>query len=566
LATIRHDGGRFRPLNRVNNTQNYIRTDGNMDWAYNSGVILPLPTATPTLILTPTPTQNSCPAFDSRAPACQVITPTPTGTLPPLTFTPSPTYTSCLGRTSTTIDNTPINVRERPWETVVGTVPALTDIILHGGWSAVQVDGGNTPTWWWYMTYGNLRGYVNESLIQTNSCPRHEIAPPPEPVPEVGALCYVRLTGASASVFNWQDQVVDTISNQVPILVYGRSNELVSERYLIALPGTPQRWINKSLFTVASPEYIYGCLERVLGRFRYEEDGSSTWRNTGHYANNFLAPVDFTTIPYPELRNSQLFGGHHLGIDLIHGPPAGAGNPQDFPVFAQHHGIIVDAGPSGITGRLVVDGLSQHPYPERAGTYFEGNVLYAAITWFYDSDLDNDIAETPTSGYRYDKPPFGIQNAETREILAQNGVFRIGVAPCTAAVPHEEPRQNQPLPPGCVGGADRQVIIWYAADETLGVPDIQVIYYHVSVDEVTTYNTWRGVCSRVNRMETWQRTTNNDPMFQGCRVNPLTSVGHARWIGWSSTSHLHYEIWIYNSITQKFEFRIDPLITLQTFR
>ncbi|MCU0496186.1 MAG: hypothetical protein MUF87_02400, partial [Anaerolineae bacterium] len=33
LATIRHDGGRFRPLNRVNNTQNYIRTDGNMDWA-----------------------------------------------------------------------------------------------------------------------------------------------------------------------------------------------------------------------------------------------------------------------------------------------------------------------------------------------------------------------------------------------------------------------------------------------------------------------------------------------------------------------------------------------------
>ncbi|MCU0496867.1 MAG: hypothetical protein MUF87_05895, partial [Anaerolineae bacterium] len=62
LATIRHDGGRFRPLNRVNNTQNYIRTDGNMDWAYSSGVITPLPTPTPTRTLTHTPTPTRMPS------------------------------------------------------------------------------------------------------------------------------------------------------------------------------------------------------------------------------------------------------------------------------------------------------------------------------------------------------------------------------------------------------------------------------------------------------------------------------------------------------------------------
>jgi hypothetical protein len=486
----------------------------------------------------------------------------------------------CPAQTISTIGGVYILIRSRPSGTVVGSIPPATPISVRGGWEHAETDGGLGIQWWWFVEYTGITGYVRGDLIQPNTCPRDLVPPPPLPVPVFNSECYVTLTGTNASVFNHLAQVVGSITNKDPVRVYGINFDTSDSRFLISYPGQPQRWITSSLFQVAGSQYVYGCRPQSLGRFQYAPDGSAYWRTAGYYANTFNAPVSFTTHNYEKFRNSQSYTGLHKGVDLVYGPPDGTGNPQHFNVYAQQNGVIVDAGPSGITGRFVMNGFTYNPLPNRLGTYYDhdNGTLYFAVTWFYDSDPLNDTEETPTGSYRYDNPDFGVRDGsgigqqppqiQTRELLDAGGVW----SNSAGCILEPSPQQGslQPLPPGCTGGPDRRVIIWYAENTAQGHPDLQIIYYHVAVNTTAQYPSWRTICSQTNRSDTWLKTVNNILGYAVCRVTSTTYVGDARWIGWSSATHLHYEVWVYDPVTQSFPdtpyWRIDPLTAFKTFR
>jgi hypothetical protein len=535
---------------------------------YNDQATPEIPTATPTASSTPTrgPSPTASPT------ATQTATNTP---IPVITLSPTPTLIACTARIIQTIGNQNVLLRDIPAGNGIEVIPSNATIPVYGGWNLAGSDGGPSPEWWWYTERNGKFGYVNASFVDDfNSCPRTLVQPPQPLAPAPYSPCFVKLTAASAQVVDANNNVIDTLTDQsVLIRVYGRSDEAVSERYLISEPGAvlPQRWVTTSLFRV-EPAYAYGCQPKALGKFRYTSD-QEYWSIIGTYANGFAAPVSFTDYPYQTLRNTQYFikGGQHTGIDLIYAPPNGLGTPLDFTVRAQYDGVVVDAGPSGITGRFAIEGLTTHPFPGRAGTYYDDGIFYFAVTWKNDWDEQNDRLEKPASGYDFTDPDFGLTAQDLEFITLLNGQLKRDGS-CTQLAGW--PSLNPPPPlPGCVAGSDRQMIIWYDSDNNDGdKADIQTVYYHIQIDG-SQYETWNTICTQLDRQDTWVKVRSGIPQYAACNVAQGQPLGVAEWIGWSSDTHLHYEVFVDGNHNGEFERivgvlieREDPITAFATFR
>ena len=71
----------------------------------------------------------------------------------------------------------------------------------------------------------------------------------------------------------------------------------------------------------------------------------------------------------------------------------------------------------------------------------------------------------------------------------------------------------------------------------------------------------------IKQRRIWNNTIAGVPLNAACRVSSVTALGRARWIGWSSAAHLHYEVYVY-TLAELFKKsrRIDPITAYQTFR
>lgn len=323
-------------------------------------------------------------------------------------------------------------------------------------------------------------------------------------------------------------------------------------------------------------------MDSVLGRFKREGTRQAYWNAVGAYANTFQAPVQYTS-DYAVYRNSYPYiPGQHEGADLVYRFPDGAGDSVPFEVHAQANGVIVDAGPDGITRayQLEKDYCGQTTVPgnqyvgrsgvfywvttigsEKCGTGITGmkEIYFIALTGKEDGDDEvNDKDETPNNGVY--PPSFGLL---FNEFLALQGNGFVNV--CT----------RNPVY-GCVDGAGRQIIIWYdSVDDESGQPnrpEIQTVYYHVSVDELQQYQQLKTICSD-NRNTTWTKTIiENDNAYNVCRILTGSFLGWARMIGFSTAPHLHYEVYVDRANDGGFDTpnraddREDPLMAFATIR
>lgn len=270
----------------------------------------------------------------------------------------------------------------------------------------------------------------------------------------------------------------------------------------------------------------------------------------------------------------------------------GAGNSIPYEVYAQSNGIVVDAGPDGIThsyqyeknycGQMTVPG---NQYPNRGGVFYwtqpigaetcgtdaSGQPITGIREMYFVAVMgDEDVAildeqrdaETPATGY-YD---FGLSFQEQDELQRFFQFTNV----CSSN------------PGVCVDQPGRRLIIWYdvANDERDGGsnrPEIQTVYYHVAVDLIPQYGDWRSLCS-ADRNLTWTKTvTENDPNYNVCEITTALStdglqVGQARLIGFTTAPHLHYEVHIDRDNDGNFDgspdFRDheDPLMAFWTIR
>lgn len=271
----------------------------------------------------------------------------------------------------------------------------------------------------------------------------------------------------------------------------------------------------------------------------------------------------------------------------------GAGNSIPFEVYAQSNGIVVDAGPDGVThsyqyeknycGQATVPG---NQYPNRGGVFYwtvsigeetcgrdeSGQpitgireIYFIAVIGDQDDAISDEQrdAETPATGYY----SFGLTRQEREDNLQQ--VFQFTNV-CSSN------------PGVCVDQPGRRLIVWYdvANDEPNGGPnrpEIQTVYYHVAVDTIPQYGDWRSVCSG-DRDLTWTKTMiENDPQYNNCEITTALTVeglwvGQARLIGFTTAPHLHYEVHIdqYNDGSfdgwPDFRDREDPLMAFWTIR
>ncbi|MBV6436534.1 MAG: Protein TolB [Anaerolineae bacterium] len=467
----------------------------------------------------------------------------------------------CTGITNA---NDVINVREAPWGAILNTVASDIEVELLGGWFFEPVDG-TPPQWWWTIRTGTIQGYVFSGLIEDiNDCPRPLLQPPSPPLPELDSQCWIRLrpSVASAQVYDGAGVPLSgvTISGSDPIRAYGNSRDAseLSIQHLINVPGQfPQQWVNTSLFEPAGQEFSRACASHVLGRFRRTTD-PEYWSIVGSYALAFEAPVSFQTYEYDDFRNSQPFGVHS-GVDLVYGPPDGVGTAFDFEVRSQHAGVVVDAGPSGIVGRYIMRNLDSvsNPFPNRNGTFYdpETRTLYFAVVW---NARPNSTHERPNSGFDFGDPPFGLRDEEARFLYSIGWGF-VACADLNDFQSHVEGIADAE---NCNAGPDRQIIIQYDSDLTDNLPDIQTTYFHITVDTHPQYEDWKGQCSARDRTATFQ--SHNTV----CDIGVQTSLGMAKWIGWSSAPHLHYEIAVDMNGDGNFTKteREDPLMAYRTFR
>ncbi len=267
----------------------------------------------------------------------------------------------------------------------------------------------------------------------------------------------------------------------------------------------------------------------------------------------------------------------------------GAGNSIPFEVYAQSNGIVVDAGPDGITRSYQYEKnyCGQEPvpgnqYPNRGGVFYwtvpipigsdtcggisgVKEIYFVAVTGEQDDTISGEVrdSEEPATGYY----PFGLSRLERENNLQQ--VFQFTNV-CSSN------------PGVCVDQPGRQLIIWYdvANDEPNdgpNRPEIQTVYYHVAVDTIPQYGDWRSVCSG-DRDLTWTQTMiESNPSYDICKITTALSaegfwVGQARRIGFATAPHLHYEVHIdrYNDGSfdgsPDFRDREDPLMAFWTIR
>jgi hypothetical protein len=442
-----------------------------------------------------------------------------------------------------------VNIRTIANGLVIGTLAQDIEVNLIDGYA----DEYNA--WWWHVRneVTELEGYViGTSIDNVNNCPPIEVIPPPPPLRTPPGICYVDLVGTSADVragdgsTHAESTYIRTITAPAEgSAVYGISSDL--SLYLINDPGIlHQEWTLRSLFA-SNPPDARACQANVLGVFPRTSD-PIRWSTIGFLVDNFHAPID------PALYNNEyhhfyLSDGYdhddHSGLDIVYRPGSGA-TSTEFSAYAPYDGVVVDAGPSGITRRDILQkffpGPEQPPnaYAGRSGVYYDADyevrpepegegwlVTYEfARTGFEDDDTNNNDSEEPHRGYY----PFGLLRDEYENLL-QAGFQNL----CSGDY-------------GCTQGPDRQMVIWHSADSDPH-PDIQTVYHHIEVVS-ENYEVWRTQCSNGGqRRQTWDNATiAGNPSYDTfgvCRVvSGVTQIGTARWIGYSTGTHLHFEVWV----------------------
>ncbi len=507
------------------------------------------------------------------------VMPTPT---PEPSGTPE---TSCEGRVIPTLmpPYQKVTLRYRPGGEVVGYLDPGAPINL--------IDGANDPydQWWWHITSVEApiqEGYLRVDLVDNyNDCQMIESEPPLAPTPQPNEECYVKLQGVSAQVRDGANTVIREITDpDERIRVYGTSYDRA--RLLISLPGIlPQEWVNRSLF-INDPLNARACRNTVLGRF-YATAQQGYWTTVGAYANDFLAPISSVQYnnEYADFRNSYHYSpGDHEGTDLVYGPPNGTGSAIPFAVHAQADGVIVDAGPDGITkayrfernycGETTVDG---NRFPNRSGVFYwtvpidenqcgtteQGEPIEGIKEIYFFAVMGNEdqtftlesekLRERPSTGYY----PFGLRAVEIDDLQRVRSFVNV----C------------DDIPDACVTNSPgRRLLIWYDVEDNgePNEPDIQTVYYHVAVDSAPKYEQWHSTCSSADRNATWSMVIiENDPEYVICNVAVGDYLGNASRIGFTTAAHLHYEVYIDRNFDRTLhgaDDREDPLMAFQTIR
>jgi hypothetical protein len=515
-------------------------------------------------------------------------------TLP--TPTPTPTPATCTASIHDPLlpPWERVNVRALANGLIIGSFAQGTEINLIDGYT------DEYSVWWWHVLeqVTEIEGCViGNSVVNFNNCPQIEVVPPPPPQPQPSEVCLVDLQQNSAEVRDGsgeQGALLRTITTAVDNLrVYGTNYGL--DLLLISPPGVmPQEWVDRSRFMPDS-DHTRACQNYVLGRFK-RDTRPEYWTAVGVYANTFRAPVSSTqyNAEYALFRNSYHFTPNpeapHTGTDLVYGPPNGRGDATNFDVYAQGNGVIVDAGPDGVTRAYQLErdyGTPEEPvlaapanrYARRAGVFYWTTPIpanspnpygfhvtyYVAMIGSEDDDPQNDVPERPNSG-AYSRG-FGITATEL-ELLHQEGFTQISE------------RCNGEF--GCIEGPGRQIVIWYevADDEPSGPnrPEFQTIYYHIAVDELPRYVQLKSLCS-ADRNATWAAVIAGNPAYDICRITTAftpdgSALGRTRQIGFADVPHLHYEIYVDRDNNGQFERASDdalndledPLMAFATIR
>jgi hypothetical protein len=501
---------------------------------------------------------------------------------PDPTLTPSPTPDFlCQGQISNPLTGSYDNVvlRDR-----AKTDPVQAGIVidkLDPGEPVYLLDGYNPgDAWWWHIRGANnpsKDGYVHSSVVDNyNNCSLTVLIPPTPPVSQPGEMCFVDLPGGyEVTVYSGDNTSIRTITGPVDgIRVFGTSQD--RSRFLISSPGDtlPQEWVNRGLF-VSNPPNARACQDYALSRFHYSTHASQYpqeyWNAVGSYAHDFQAPISLTQYQneYHLFRNSYPYiNPGHEGTDVVYRPN---GNSVPFMVYSQHTGVIVDAGPDGITRTLrysraySTNNVPSNQFAGALGVFYwtqelgNGNTqvtYFFAVTGENDPDADKE-AQRPSQDYY----PFGLTQDEIDFKLKLSGF-------------EADPGCNHNA--GCSLGPGQRVIIWYnTLDDDSGAtlrPEVATVYYHVAVDQIANYSNINTYCSRRIREETWNGAMGGDPNYAICLIAGVQQLGEASHIGFADAPHLHYEVYVDYDNDGQIELapptneREDPLMAFATIR
>lgn len=472
--------------------------------------------------------------------------------------------------------------------TALHSIAPGTPIYLQGGYCPTNISATTTcadESWWWFAQVVDnpiQRGYIREDVVSNSeTCLRDDIILPPYPTPD--AICQANPRYSDVPVVDLNNNQIRVIIDQLQtVRIYGRNN--ANTYYLISAPGIlPQEWVRKDYFTI-DPFTAWQCRDSALPRFRYTSDGAY-WNIVAAYFNNFRAPIaeDQYQDHYIEYNNRLRLGysssttDNHAGVDLFHKPGAGEGTSLDFAVYMQAPGVIVDAGPDGIAGTAYI-----------ATCYTGDTPPLPPITGYGFYKHEDGITDPSCSQGQFKVVYMGLINGHgNNDFKPNSGSFlseNRGISLAFITNPAEFQRtyegwwieMDNPLAHSNPG---RQIVIWYDIDASNNQPEIATRYYHVSVDKIPLYESFRSICSR-DPLATWNETiVNNNPQYQICYISNSRefTLGVAQTIGFAWSPHLHYELYIDSNNDGRFSYqegdssqrwyeREDPLIAFHTIR
>lgn len=151
-------------------------------------------------------------------------------------------------------------------------------------------------------------------------------------------------------------------------------------------------------------------------------------------------------------------------------------------------------------------------------------MLMIALSWMTDQDPDTGLTHVPNST---GKLPSGLIDPETYEALKYSGLAfcRVGLY-------------------GCSEGPGQQIVIWYEANDGDTAADIEVAALHVLMAD-TQFEHWNKYCSGrgdTNRIAIYSREIAKPTNEAICRVALGTDLGEASLIGYTTGTHLHYQV------------------------
>jgi hypothetical protein len=523
-----------------------------------------------------------------------------------------PGESSCIGVVSVSPDSAGAWLRVRPGVSSesITILPSGTTVILRDGYY------DDWEWWWWRVTVLNdpdLEGYIRSDLISnTNDCERIEVEPPPEPPRSNPGMCVYEVPEGSSkqvwSVSLGRNQAPShTLTGGTQFNVYGRSVDSEGNYLLLItdphMESAEWRWVRMfdGIALNNKSEQRRACDYAVLAAFPFLDgtDGGSG-QESPQYKNALLYYMDHFAPPilnasYEWHFNSQLFGGHHNGVDIVDRRPVADKLQAPFRVVAPHmNGVIVDAGPDAFiqtskvrghfanisqiqpkwladcrttfwsdqtryTGSCGRDGLWVSVTP-RDGGGVDVFVMFAMTAHHMNMphEFRNDGWQASEAGLDSDEVRLTVQHPGYASRIIDNVQYGTLCHPCTLTI------EGDPMP-------GRQIVVQYDVNGDTNA-NIEVVYLHVQPNP-DYYESWNTECSVRNspRHTAWpsSRASSN------CLVGSATILGEVVNIGFTNgsafgTEHLHYTVYIdWNDdgifLGEKLSL-IDPLIATEMIR